>query len=286
MKSIKTLVPDIYELVKTKGWMTDEVAKEFGQAVARRVQSQFTEQGPARLRLSQMGPRCGCALWHSIHNPQAAESLPPWAQVKYSYGHILEGLSITLAKASGHTVELEQETVYVDGVAGHIDCLLDGMVVDFKSTTSRSFQKFKDGSIAEDDPFGYLDQLDGYLLGLSDNPLLVVKDRAAIFAVDKQLGHMVIYEHTGRPDRIRSRVAESKRVVGLDSPPECSCGTIPDGKSGNVRLDVKASYSPYKYCCRPTLRTFLYSDGPRYLVKVERKPDVPEIDRTGRIVYN
>ena len=75
-------------------------------------------------------------------------------------------------------------------------------------------------------------------------------------------------------------------LVALPEPPRCTCGTVPDGKSGNFKLDVKASYSPYKYVCFPSLRTFLYSDGPRYLTKVTRKPDVIEVDKNGKVVYN
>ncbi len=288
MSHIHTLITDIYSLLERKdGRFTPELSAEFANEVAIRLQGQLGEsKGPPRLRLSQMGPRCPKALWHSIHTPELAEPLPPWATIKYSYGHIIEALAISLARASGHTVTGEQDVVTVDGVAGHRDCVIDGCIVDVKSAASFSFNKFKDGSIRENDSFGYLDQLDGYLVGSLDDPLVTVKDTAYLLAVDKTLGHMCMYQHTLREEHIRERIRRYREIVGRSEAPACTCGTVPDGKSGNYRLDVKASYNQYKYCCFPSLRTFLYSDGPRYLTKVVRTPDVLEIDKFGKPIYN
>lgn len=284
VKTIHTLIPDIQELLASKGgWFTDDLSKEFADEVSQRLRGQFQERTEARtLRLSQMGPRCPKALWHSIHTPAEAEALPPWATFKFSFGHVIEGLAIAFAKAAGHEVVGEQDAVSVGGVLGHRDCIIDGCLVDVKSASSYSFNKFKDGSIKENDTFGYLDQLDGYLVGSAEDPLLRVKDRAYLLAVDKQLGHMCIYEHRLRRDSITKRVEEYKQVVNLSSPPACECQTIPEGKSGNRKLDVKASYSPFKYCCFPGLRTFVYAKGPVYLSHVEKVPEVMEIDRYGR----
>lgn len=286
LTNINSLVPDIYELVQRKDGWYDEHANDFGREVAARMGAHFSDERKPRLRLSQMGPRCPCALWYSIHHPELGEPLPPAAIIKYSYGHILEALAISLAKAAGHEVTGEQDELIVDGITGHRDCVIDGCIVDVKSASSRSFQKFKDGSIQSDDPFGYLDQLDAYLVGSLQDPLVRTKDRAYILAIDKTLGHMVIYEHKIREPHIRQRIQECKDVVGSAGPPRCTCKSIPDGKSGNLRLDVKASYNAYKYCCTPGLRTFIYSDGPRYLTHVARKPDVIEVDRYGKVVYN
>lgn len=294
MKTINTLVPDIYELVSKKdGWFTPEIATDFSGSISRRLSEQYEPSGdgesntPRRgLRLSQMGPRCPRALWYSIHHPELAEALPPWAEIKYSYGHILEGLCISLSKAAGHSVTGEQDAVYVDGIKGHRDCVIDGCIVDVKSASSISFNKFKDGSIKDNDSFGYLDQLDGYLVGSLQDPFVTVKDKGYLLAIDKTLGHMVLYEHTIREQSIRARIAAYKDIAARDTPPPCTCETVADGKSGNVKLGFKAAYSSYKFCCFPNLRTFLYASGPVYLTSVVRKPDVVEIDRNGKIVYN
>lgn len=282
MKSIRTLIPDIYQLVGSKdGWFNTETCREFGQDISFRLYSQLS--APVRkpgLRLSQMGQRCPCALWHSIHHPELAEPLPPWAEVKFAFGHILEALAIGLAKATGHRVEGEQDELILDGIKGHRDCVVDGCLVDVKSCSTRAFQKFKDRSIQQNDSFGYLDQLDGYLCASLDDPLLTVKDKAYILAIDKTLGHMVLYEHEFREDNIRRRIKEHKEIVARSSAPACTCSTEPDGASGNIKLSVIASYSSFKQCCFPNLRTFIYASGPKYLTHVARTPDVPEIHRT------
>lgn len=235
-----------------------------------------------------MGPRCPRSLWYSIHHPEQAEPIPAWVEVKFSFGHILEALAITLAKASGHEVTGEQDELVLDGVKGHRDCVIDGCIVDVKSAASRSFQKFKDKSIWKNDTFGYLDQLDGYLVASLNDPLVKVKDKAYLFAIDKQLGHMCLYEHHLRESSIRARVRDYKSIVERDMPPACTCGTIPDGKAGNVILDTRASYNNFKFACFPNLRTFLYADGPRYFTKVVKRPaeHIVEIDRNGKMVYN
>ena len=282
---IKTLVDDIYNLVGGEDGVSNAIASNMGTDIAGAVQRSLGRQERRGIRLSGLGPKCPKALWHSVHTPELAEPLPPYAKIKYAYGHIIEHLIIGLAKAAGHDVTGEQDELTVDGIVGHRDCVIDGAVFDIKSSSSRGFQKFKDKTIAEDDPFGYLDQIDAYVVGSADDPLVTVKDRGYLLAVDKTLGHVALYEHRIRTDHIRSRIAEYKSIVARESPPLCTCGTRSDGKSGNVALDTKASYSAFKHCCFPSLRTFLYASGPVYLTKVVRVPDVTEIDKHGKIVY-
>jgi hypothetical protein len=294
VSNISTLVSDIYALIQEKPnaeapqvWFTDELARDLSTDISVRLRQHYGTPQRAGLRLSQMGPRCPRSLWFSVHHPELAEALPAWATLKYAYGHILEAQSIALAKAAGHEVTGEQDEVYVDGVRGHRDAVIDGCVVDVKSCNSFSFKAIKNAQMEEDDFLsGYLDQLDGYVVGSSEDPLVRMKNKGYILAVDKTLGHMCLHEHTIRERSIRDRIQQAKRICDSPTPPACTCQTVPDGKSGNTRLDTKASYNVFKYECFPKLRTFLYSEGPRYLSRVERKPDVPEIDRDGNIVYN
>jgi hypothetical protein len=279
-KSIHTLIPDIYELVGGEHGLTDTLASNMGADIASACQRSLAPQDRRGLRLSGLGPKCPRALWYSIHSPDLAEPLPPYARIKYLYGHIIEHLVLGLAKAAGHEVTGEQDELSVDGIVGHRDCVIDGAVVDVKSTSSRGFQKFKDKTIAEADDFGYLDQMDGYILGSSDDPVVRIKDRGYLLAIDKTLGHMVLYEHHLRKASIEKRIRDYKLIVSADEPPRCECKSVVDGKSGNLRLDTRASYSPWKYVCNPGLRTFLYASGPVYLTKVVRTPDVPELTRT------
>ena len=298
MKQIDTLITDIYALFKDKqgGWFDDVLSDNLSKDISRRLQANLgIRTYKPTLRLSQMGPRCPKALWYSLHHSELAEPIPPWAEIKYSFGHVLEALVIALAKAAGHTVTGEQDELILDGIVGHRDCVIDGCTVDVKSASSISFNRFKIGAFSSaTDSFGYLDQLDGYVLAAKDDPLVTNKEVGYILAIDKQLGHMCLYKHEVSHERekiLRARINTFKSISGASVPPACECGLIKQGSSGNIQLDLKASYSPYKYCCNPNVRTFLYSGGPVYLTKVIKRPmnqngPITEVDKNGKIVYN
>lgn len=287
MKNINTLIKDVQDVLRTNNrLLADHLSEDIVGEVRPRIHAAFTDKDfGGALRLSAMGEKCPRQLWASVHAPSFQEPLPAHARLKYTYGHLIEALLIALAKAAGHEVTGEGDVLYVDGVKGHRDCVIDGCVVDVKSASSLGYLKFKDKSISTNDPFGYLDQLDGYLVGSQRDDLVRVKDRAYLWACDKTLGHMCLYEHRIRPDRIRARIAEYQGIVASNEPPKCTCRTVADGKSGNLKLDMRASYNPYKWFCNPNLRCFLYASGPVYLTKVVRTPDVAEVNREGVVIH-
>jgi hypothetical protein len=282
MSSINTLITDIEYFIETNEDWYERVLYCNSANTKPSVQVQPGNRG---LRLSGLGDKCPRALWYSIHHPEMAEPLPANAKFKYGYGHVIESMALSLARLAGHTVEGEQDELVVDGIIGHRDAVVDGCVVDVKSCSSIAYLKYKDKTFGpHNDDFGYLYQLDGYVLGSIVDPLVTVKDKGYIFAIDKTLGHMVLYEHVLREQLILSRIRKYREISGLSQPPRCTCGLKPHGSSGNIGLDVKASYSLYKYCCFPELRTFLYTERgqtkPVHLVKVVRTPDVPELSRS------
>lgn len=275
MTHIYTLIKDIYHLLEKEEDLEIPLTIRFGK-----------RKEPPRLRLSKMGPICPKHLWHSIHTPELAEPINGQAFFKFSYGHTVEKMAIELAKLAGHEVLGEQDELSVAGIKGHRDCVLDGHIVDVKSCSSRMFEKFQKKTIREDDPFGYLDQLDGYMVGSVNDDLVRYKDVGFIWAIDKNVGKMCLYEHHLRHASILARLESHKAIVASPLPPQCECKTIPDGKSGNMRLDAKAGYSPFRHVCFPEVRTFLYSDGLRHLTRVVRTPDVIELTKQGNWVYN
>jgi len=274
MSSIHTLLPDVQQLLReAKGTLLT-------------VELELKPQVPQKkLRMSKLGPTCPRALWYSYHHPELAEPLPPWAEMKFAFGHMMEALALKLAKEAGHRIEGEQDEILLDGVSGHRDAIIDGVTVDLKSCSSRAFSQFKSGNTDYLDGWGYLSQLDGYVVGSIDDSLVTSKDKGLLWAIDKTLGHMVLYEHIVRIDEIRNRIANYKAVVAEPSPPRCSCGTAPEGASGNIGLDVKGSYNSFKWECFPHLRCFLYANGPKYLTKVVRLPDVQEVNKHGQLLY-
>lgn len=284
MKQINTLVKDIYEVVQKEGWFNPTRLADFGDALSISLNQ---TRGVPSLRLSKLGEQCPSQLWHSVHSVGMEEPVEPWARIKFTYGYITEALVLEMAKAAGHTVQGEQDELILDGVKGHRDCVIDGCVVDIKSINSLGFQKVKAGLVASDQFLrDYLDQLDGYVVASYEDPVVQVKDKGYILFIDKVLGHLKLYEHTVRETNIRKRIRDYRNIIALDRAPRCTCEEVPDGKSGNYKLGTKPSYNPYKYCCWPHLRKFIYANGPTYLTKVVRLPDVTEVDRLGNIVYH
>lgn len=285
-KSINTLIRDIYDVLKRDGRSVED---HFSQNIVGEINTRLVERfGPrderATLRLSKMGENCPRSVWASVHSPSLQEKPTGQALFKFTYGDVIEGLVVGLAKSAGHEVTGEQDAVYLDGIKGHRDCVIDGAVVDVKSANSLSFQKVKAGLVSTDIFLrDYLDQLDGYVVGAidADDPLVRIRDRAYLLFVDKVLGHMHLYEHRIRPDHIRQRVAYYKSIVASEEAPACTCKTVPDRDSGGFRLDTKASYNPFKYACFPDLRTVIRSGKPVNLTGVTRPLRDPEVDRNG-----
>ena len=296
MKSIQTLIPDIYALLKEKenGWFSTELSRLLSDDLAGRLRGQLGEKrSKPTLRMSGLGKRCPRALWYSIHRPECGEPLPPWAEIKFAFGAIIEGLTLTLCKAAGHSVEGEQDELTFEGVTGHRDCVIDGVTTDIKSASTLSFQKFKTVDYGPHDNFGYLDQLDSYVSAAHSDPLVLSKDRGCILAIDKQLGHMHLYEHHVTPERrdnLKARIRLYKTIISLDHPPACECKTeIQD--NGNIKLHWTAGYNPYKWECFPHLRAFKYSGGLEFFSRVVKRPynkygPLPELDRYGNTKYN
>jgi hypothetical protein len=293
--TIKTLIPDIYQLLREKhnGWFTTELARQLSDDLSSRLRGQLGEKRhKPTLRMSGLGKRCPRALWYSIHHPELAEPIPPWAEVKFAFGHIIEGLTLTLVEATGHSVEGAQDELVFEGITGHRDAVIDGCTVDIKSASSLSFQKFKSPDFALVDNFGYLEQLDSYTLAAADDPLVLTKDKGYLLAVDKQLGHMHLYEHhvtNERAEQLKSRISYYRTIVGQDHPPSCTCD-VEEQANGNIKLGWRASYSPYKWECFPNLRAFKYAGGLEYLARVVKRPfnkygPLPEIDRYGNTLY-
>src|SRR5882672_8529690 len=245
MPSINTLIKDVENVVTKDNWFHYDDASRYSSEMASRVMERLVdEERTPGLRLSSMGERCPRSLWASVHSPSIQEKFPAHVRIKFHFGDVIEAMAIALAKAAGHMVTGEQDEVVVDGVKGHLDCIVDGCVVDVKSINSLGFQKVKAGQVAEDIFLrSYLDQLDGYLVGSLDDDRVAVKDKAYIWAIDKQMGHMCLYEHKLRENSIRRRIAECKNIVSQSSAPACTCGTVAEGSSGNIKLDLKASYN-------------------------------------------
>lgn len=280
-KDISTLVNDIYSLFdpNSNHEASEELLEEFAnnlKAVLRqRLKS--SARGEARgIRFSMLGKK-DRQVWMDNHpDPTLEEQMRPQTYMKFLYGDVIEQLYLYLAKEAGHNVTDEQREVEVNGILGHIDARIDGVVVDVKSASSYGFEKFKKGTVEQDDPFGYVEQLAGYasVLTPGEDAYWLAIDKTTAELCLSPLSKQVIKHHHPEP-----RIDHLKEVIARDEPPELCYQPVPDGKSGNMKLDTGCSYCQHKKRCFPNVRTFIYSNGPRFLTEVVRTPDVPEVTR-------
>lgn len=280
-KSIDTLIQDVQALFAEGHSCDPKRVEEFGQQLAKTVAERLEDYKKKRtptLRMSNLG-KPDRQVWYDLNEPEGAESLSPETKLTFMYGDILEALLLFLAKEAGHRVEHEQHTLEVDGIIGHTDAVIDGVVVDCKSASKYAFEKFKRGTLREDDPFGYYEQLAGYSEGFGGID-------GAFWAIGKERGNMALLR-VPREElasiSIRDRITHLKEVVASESPPERCFDPVDFGKSGNLKLGINCSYCAHKFKCWSDanngvgVRTFIYSDGPTHLVEVANEPRVPEV---------
>lgn len=257
--------------------LLDKYADNIKQLMKRRLSKEGRKGERSTLRMSNLGTPCDRKLWYTVNEPGSAEPLDGKTLHKFLFGDLVEETTLFLAEADGHKVEGTQDRLELNGVVGHRDAIVDGVLVDVKSASSRGMEKFKKHSLESDDPFAYLDQLGLYLEASRDDPRVVVKGEAAFVAVDKETGNIVVDRYK-RSDKDYTELVQSKKdMVASSEEPKRRFFPQPDGASGNYKLGIECSYCPFKKTCWPGVRTFIYSNGPRFLTKVVRTPEVPEI---------
>lgn len=280
-----TIPEDIYALLDDDNHhvANEENVQAAGEALKDLLRQRLTKReakkGEDVLRFSAIGKK-DRQIWYDANEPEAAEKMGGKTNFKFLYGDVIELLLLFLAAEAGHSVTDQQKEVEVDGVKGHIDAVIDGVLVDVKSASSYSFDKFKSGGYLFDDPFGYVSQLSGYAhsTGLR---------RAAFLVADKVHGDIAFVELDeeyvkGNPPK--ERIAHLKEVINQKEPPKRCYSDIPEGKSGNRKLAMPCGYCKHKHSCWADandgsgLRKFVYSRGPVWMTTVKKEPRVGEAD--------
>lgn len=278
MKTIDTLIQDIYQLVN------DQVAPlhsgVFGLNVDNGYMRQLTPRTKVRedkkFYFSEIGEQCGRKLWWKYHGGVSAASLPAATRIKFMYGDMLEELVLQLARDSGHEVCDEQKevryTINDEGwiVSGRLDASIDGEVVDVKSVTKYSEQKFHGGLV--DDPFNYFSQLNGYAC--------TEKKQASFLTIQKELGH--IHRFPIEPDLAHWEQVTRNAVKTVSGElPTTRYDLQPQSKtSKNEKLCVQCSYCDFKKVCWADanggegLKGYSYSDKVVWLANVVDEPRV------------
>lgn len=284
MKTLDTLIQDIYSSLEglSSGEALNISEEELDLTLSRMKESILAWSKPRevensfRLRMSNIG-RPLRQLWYESQSSSDPHVVSGSTQIKFLYGHILEEIVLMLVRMAGHEVTSEQKEVNVSGITGHMDCKIDGQVVDVKTASKFSFNKFKDGSLVNNDPFGYLAQLSGYETAEQTK-------EGGFLVINKESGELCLF----RPDdlekpNVKEKIKKVKAAIAIDTPPERCYAPIPEGKKGNMKLPSGCTYCPYKFECYSDsndgdgLRAFKYSNGPVYFTEVAVEPRVEEI---------
>jgi hypothetical protein len=282
-KTLDTLVQDIYEVIEVLNEdeaidIPEDMYEQFGRDMEDALRHWATpiDRPKNGLRMSNIG-RPLRRLWYDLNTEQEKEQIDAPTFIKFLYGHLLEVLLLFFVRLAGHVVESEQKEVTVSGIKGHMDSVIDGEVIDVKTASGYAFKKFKDGTLAQNDSFGYLSQLAGYEKAEKTN-------NGGFLVMNKETGELTVFipDDLEKPN-ITHRIKEVKQAMNRKTPPEYCYPPIPDGVSGNMKLPRDCTWCPHKFECHKDandgqgLRTFNYAKGRVYLTQVEKLPNVQEL---------
>ena len=283
-KKLDTLVEDIYTKLSVLGEgkqldVSEKDLDELGESIKTALKN-WAHPEPRNstetLRMSNIG-RPTRQLWYDLNSKESNIPISPPTFIKFLYGHILEEVVLFLVRLAGHKVDDEQRNVSVKGVKGHMDCTIDGEVIDVKTASGFAFKKFRDGTLGEQDPFGYMSQLAAYEEAMGTN-------KGGFLALNKETGELALFipEELDKPN-IKTKISKVKKALIASEPPEKCYDPIPDGVSGNMKLPRECFYCRHKYECHTDtnegngLRIFQYAKGLAYFTTVVKEPKVKEL---------
>lgn len=296
-KLITNLSTDIYNVLdSTVEHSPDEVlaagyAMRIGGEFAKATLKRDKPREKGKLWASDLGKKCLRQHWYNFNMPEAGSSLLGHTKFKFLYGNILEEAVLYMAEEAGHEVKELQTRVEYNlvrpvkdwTISGRIDAVIDGVLVDVKSTSSFGYARYKYGINDGNDSFGYIQQLSFYhAFGTFDKSAT----QAGFVWIDKQNGHIT---YTDSPlDSSEQLIDKANAIIDAvetDDEQVVPKGFAPEpyGKSGNMALAMPCSYCQFKRECWKAsnggkgVRTFAYSHKPVDLVEVKREPKAPEI---------
>lgn len=293
-KSIDTLTGDIYHVLnadedhESNPSLVDEYSTRIGEELAKATVKRNKPREKGKLWASDLGKRCLRQHWYNFNGNDTAEKLDGHTKFKFLYGNLLEEAVLFYAEEAGHRVtglQARVEWEVVPGewmVSGRIDAIVDGTLIDVKSTSTFGYKRYKDGITPTNDSFGYLEQVGFYHHFNDFGPL---RPEVGFLWVDKGNGH-IKYTECVPPTKVHLQERALSIIEAVDKEEEQVdryYNPTPYGKSGNMSLPMACSYCPHKQrCYKDTnngkgLRGFLYNQGPVWFTEVAREPRCLEI---------
>lgn len=218
---------------------------------------------PFTIRMSNIGrPLCQLQAEQKGFKPVADDWFLP---LKFMYGAIIEGLTMSILRHAGVKIDAEQQRVSLTvrrpdnfriDIPGTLDVVIDNKVWDIKSASSHSFiEKFGSyEALKKQDTFGYLPQLYGYAKAADKEP-------GGWIVVDKASGNIKIVEvsNTWEEDQEAAlRLIENNVKILLSNADFKRCFEDTEERfqkklTGNRVLSSVCGFCKYKYSCWPGL---------------------------------
>jgi hypothetical protein len=244
MSDIHYAIPDLYHSLREKYIAEDvdfnQVIEQFMEECGAALYNHYKEERDARkIRISSIG-QCERMQWYKAHDFEEEEPADKlW--ITFLQGHLMEALVKAVLKISGHKVKDEQAKLSVAGVQGSCDAVVDNELVDFKTASNWSFDKFKDDEI-KNDSFGYLEQISAYAHALG-------KKRAHFIVLNKNTGELKLTT-VNTLKNIEDHVIYVKDIVSKKNPPDRPVWAV----SAAGELDMRCSFCSFKQDCYESLQ--------------------------------
>lgn len=283
MADIRTLVEDIYKVVEpnTHYPMTHEILSAALKGISHTMCETSALEGPSKYYIRPSGVGKGLR-WHYFMNkyPALAEQFEGRMKLLFQAGHVHEAILLAYIKLSGHEVTHEQGRIDLDGIKGSCDCVIDGYLIDVKTTSDYSFKKFSEGEISLDnDPFGYIAQLSTYKAGLVEAGVEIRGQGWLAYNKNNSKMALHLIPDSDLIDPMEKIEAIRKTHKAKSRPTELCPGAEPvkEKTNDNMKMSFSCQYCPFKEKCWPEYRVFKYSNGPAYFTEVTKTPRVEEI---------
>ena len=216
------------------------------------------EHKPMSLYASKIGKNCLLQMWYGQWYPEKAEPLRYNTLVKFTYGDLVEEFALDLVRAANHELKHEQTRIEFPThngftVSGRLDAVIDGYVVDVKSTSPYSYNDWVGRPLtAANDTFGYRWQLHTYGRAAQLGQIDANTERGYLLLVDKQNGHVGLSWVDYDWDSFDFRLKIATEAIGNDPSkqrPHRGFDAVDNDKLGNKKLCTECSYCDYKRAC-------------------------------------
>lgn len=258
--------------------------KELSNRIAKSILNTLRERGEGEplIRASNIG-RPLRYLYLLSKSPRVKEELTLKTYFKFIIGSVMEEVILWMIERTGdYVVRDRQKTIGpFKGVKGHLDVVINDVLLDVKTSSGNSFFKFFNNALFSEqgDSFGYLHQLGFYHLADKSGANYV---GFIVFNRDTLELKLSLFDTSRLPDPLK-KIDEIKSCLKSDVPPDLCYPLKVDDKNGKVTINSKCTYCQFFRKCydlNKDFRAFQYSKTVEYITK-DSVPDnirVPEIN--------